>query len=385
MKTVKDFLRQKIGILGGGQLGKMLCQSGSRWGLDMHVLDHDPTFPAGQVNPHFVIGDFNNEEDVFSFGIDKDVITIEIEHVAVSALERLQQEGVAVYPDPSVLRIIQDKGEQKQFFTRHGLPTSPFRLYPDKQAIIEAIANGSELLPFVQKTRTAGYDGRGVAVINAQNELEKLLEGPSIIEDLITMQREVAVIVARDVKGGIRAFPAVEMRFNMDANLVEMLLCPANLTPAQEEEAQALAIEVASIFQTVGLLAVEMFQTPDGHFLVNEVAPRPHNSGHHTIECCDISQYDQHLRAITGLPLGEPILNRPGVMINILGEPGYAGAPIYSGWEACLQIPGVHMHLYGKSETRPYRKMGHVTITSDTLEEAIQKAERVQNTLKVIA
>lgn len=384
-EEVKDFLRQRIGILGGGQLGKMLCQAGSRWGLDLHILDKDRSYPAAQVNPNFTVGDFTNDEDVYAFGLDKDVLTIEIEHVAVEALERLQKKGVNIYPDPAALRIIMDKGTQKLFFNHHELPTSPFRLYKDKAAILNAIQDRLEIFPFVQKTRKAGYDGRGVAIIASEKDIIHLLEGPSVIEDMITMEREIAVIVVRDQEGNIKTFPPVEMSFNPKANLVEMLFCPADLNKEQDAEARALAIRTSEAFQTVGLLAVEMFQMKDGHFLVNEVAPRPHNSGHHTIECCDISQYEIHLRAITGLPLGEPVLHRPGVMINLLGEPDFTGPAIYQGWEECMQIPGVHIHLYGKVETRPFRKMGHVTVTSDSLEDAITKAKIVQTTLKVIA
>ncbi len=381
----RAFNQQQIGILGGGQLGKMLCQAGSRWGLSMHLLDADPSFPAGQVNPRFQTGDFRREEDVYRFGRKMDVVTIEIEHVSIEALERLKKEGIAVYPDPEVLRIIKDKGHQKAFYQEHGLPTAPFVLMDGPDEIRAALLEGRLSLPFVQKSRLAGYDGRGVAVIRTPADLEQLLPGPCVVEDLIHMEREVSVIIVRDTQGRMRTFPAVEMAFHPTANLVEMLFCPAHLTPAQEKEAEELALRVGAAFHTTGLLAVEMFLTDDGRFLVNEVAPRPHNSGHHTIECCETSQYEQHLRAITGLPLGDTRLLRPAVMINLLGEPGFSGKAIYEGWDSCLELPGVHVHLYGKEETRPFRKMGHVTISGDTLEEAMDKARFVQSHLKVIA
>jgi 5-(carboxyamino)imidazole ribonucleotide synthase len=381
---MKDFLRLRIGILGGGQLGKMLCQAGSRWGLDLHILDRSPDFPAGQVNPQFTPGDFRNVEDVLRFGRDKDVLTIEIEDVAVEALEQLQSAGVKVYPDPAVLQTIRDKGLQKIFYRDNGFPTAPFRLFAGKEEIREAVQEKRLHLPFVQKTRTAGYDGRGVAVINKEEDLAKLLDAPSVIEDLIPMLREISVVAARDVHGDVLTFPAVEMAFNPHANLVEELLCPASLSQEEEADARDLALRVCNAYGTVGLLAVEMFQLADGTFMVNEVAPRPHNSGHHTIECCDTSQYEQHLRAICGLPLGDTALRRPGVMLNILGAEGHSGPVRYEGWDQCLSVPGVFIHLYGKSETRPFRKMGHVTVTASTLSEAREKADFVRQTLKAV-
>lgn len=348
-------------------------------------MDVDPTFPAGQVTPLFTCGDFSNADDVYRFGSDKDIVTIEIEHVNVEALDKLVAEGVKVYPSPDILRIIKDKGTQKQFYLDNHIPTSPFTLFEDRISILEALRQGDLKLPFVQKSRTAGYDGKGVAVIRDQADLDKLLEGPCLIEELVVMTSEVSVIVARDVLGQAKAFPCVEMAFNPEANLVEFLFCPARLTPTQEAEAESLAIRVAQSFGVVGLLAVEMFHLPDGTFLVNEVAPRPHNSGHHTIECCFTSQYEQHLRAILGLPLGDTTLQQPGVMINLLGEVGYSGPVHYEGWDTCMRIPGAFFHIYGKSETRPFRKMGHVTATASTLDEAISKAELIQKTLKVIS
>lgn len=382
---MKPFTTQRIGILGGGQLGKMLCQAGSRWGLNLSILDTDPHFPAGQVCPQFTSGSFRNEADVLRFGNGMDVLTIEIEHVSVDALEQLQDRGVKVYPSPEVLRTIQDKGLQKLFYRDHQIPTSEFTLYERSSEIRDAIRSGQLSIPFVQKSRTAGYDGRGVAIIRKVEDLDKLLEGPSLAEDLVPMQKEIAVIVARDIHGQCKAFPSVEMEFHEEANLVEFLACPADLTDRQEKEAEQLAIRVAEAFGSVGLLAVELFLTQDGTFLVNEVAPRPHNSGHHTIECCETSQYEQHLRAITGMPLGSTQLIRPGVMLNLLGEEGFSGPALYRGWEDCIALPGVHVHVYGKAETRPFRKMGHVTVVADTLEEARHRARIVRETLNVIA
>lgn len=362
----------------------MLCQAGSNWGLDLHILDQNRNYPAGQVNPQFVEGDFSNAEDVYSFGRDKDVLTIEIEHVNVDALERLQAEGVEVYPHPATLRIIKDKGLQKQFYIDKQLPTAPFTLFEEKSAVLQALSDGRLAYPFVQKSRIAGYDGRGVAIIRSEEHHNRLLDGPCLIETLIPMRREISIVTARGKNGDITTYPAVEMAFHEEANLVEMLLCPVNWSPNEEMAAAELGRRVAEAFGTVGLLAVEMFELADGSFMVNEVAPRPHNSGHHTIECCHTSQYEQHLRAITGLPLGSTVLHRAGAMVNLLGEPSHSGPAVYQGWDICLREPSVHIHLYGKKETRPFRKMGHVTVTADTVAEARSKAQWVQKTLKVI-
>lgn len=373
-----------LGILGGGQLGKMLIQAGSKWHLSFHVLDPTADCPAADLATTITQGEFRNYQPVMDFAKDIDHLTIEIEDVNVEALEALQAMGKQVNPAPDKLRLIQDKGLQKQFFTAHHIPTSAFRLYDDKAAVLAALANGEMVLPFVQKLRKGGYDGRGVLVVREQADLAELFDAPCLVEELVPIEKELAVIVARNRQGEVVAYPSVEMVFNPKANLVEMLACPAAITQEEERRAEVTAIQVIKALELEGLLAVELFLNKAGEILVNELAPRPHNSGHHTIESCYTSQYEQHLRAISNLPLGSTHLHSPAVMVNLLGEPGHNGPARYEGFEACLTMEGVYIHLYGKAITKPFRKMGHVTIVGRTLAEAKEKARHVQQTLKVI-
>lgn len=375
----------KVGVLGGGQLGKMMAQAASRWDLALWVLDEHRDFPAGPVCRHFVEGNFREYDDVLQFGRQVDVLTIEIESVNIEALFQLQQEGLIIHPRPEALAIIQDKGLQKEFYRDHGLPTSAFSLWPDETSIRKAVGDGRLSLPFVQKVRKGGYDGRGVAVIRTEADMGKLLPGPSVVEDLVPIAKELAVIAARNPSGQVVSFPAVEMVFNPEANLVEWLLCPAQIDPVIEQKAEEIARATIEAFQISGLLAVELFLTPEGEVLVNEVAPRPHNSGHQTIEGCYTSQFEQHLRGILDLPLGSARIKAPSVMVNLLGEPGYEGPVQYAGFEKCIAIEGVFPHIYGKAVTKPYRKMGHVTIVDPDMRRAQEKARVVQQTLKVIA
>ncbi len=376
----------KLGVLGGGQLGKMMAQAASNWHLPLYLMDQSADFPAARVSPFFTEGDFKSYDDVYQFGKDKDVLTIEIEHVNTEALHRLVEEGVKVHPAPDKLDIIKDKGLQKQFYAARGIPTSPFRLYPDASAVRGAVASGTLSLPFVQKSRTAGYDGKGVSVIRNEAALaEKLLPGPCLIEELVDIDKELAVIVARNEDGAIKAFPTVEMAFNPQANLVEFLFCPANISKELEEAAVQLSTEVIEAFGICGLLAVELFLDREGKLLVNEVAPRPHNSGHHTIDSCYTSQFEQHLRGVLNLPLGSTKMKAPSVMVNLLGAAGQTGPVHYEGLADCLEIAGVHLHLYGKSTTKPFRKMGHATVVDESLEAAVEKAREVQRKLQIVA
>lgn len=378
-------LNQKIGILGGGQLGKMLCQAGSILGLDISILEKDRTFPAASVCSSFVCGDITDFDDVMRFGINMDIITIEIENVNTDALEALEELGKKVYPPSSALKIIKDKGKQKMFYEGSDLPSSEFTLYKSREEILTDISKGALSIPFVQKSRTEGYDGRGVQVVRSVSDLDLLFDGATLVEDMVDIEQEIAVIVARNPSGDMIAFPIVEMQFHPLANLVEFLFCPANVPPSKAHEAETLGLKIAEKMGIVGLLAIEMFITKDGSILINEVAPRPHNSGHHTIEACTTSQYEMHLRAILDLPLGSTELIRPAVMVNLLGEPGYVGQALYMDIEKCLSLDGVYPHIYGKKETKPYRKMGHVTIVDKNLIMAIEKARIVQKTLKVIS
>lgn len=364
----------------------MLCQAASNWDFQTHVLDASPDFPAGSVCTTFTTGDFKSYDDVLAFGQDKDILTIEIEHVNTDALLELERQGKAVHPSPRALQIIKDKGLQKQFYAQHHIPTAPFELFDSEQGLIEAVDAGSWPFPFVQKSRTAGYDGRGVAILRDRADFDtKLLPGPCLAEVLAPIQAEIAVIAARNTADEVRCFPAVEMDFHPEANLVEFLLCPARISPLVAAQAECLAEQVIRTFDICGLLAVEMFLLKDGTLWVNEVAPRPHNSGHHTIDTAATSQFQQHLRAICGLPLGDTTQHRPAAMLNVLGEPGHHGPVLYRGAEACLALEGVYLHLYGKRKTSPFRKMGHVTIAADTLDAAVEKAKFVREHLRVEA
>ena len=374
-----------LGILGGGQLGKMLIEAASNWNIQCHVLDPDAECSCAHMAHTFVQGSFKDYDTVYNFGKNLKKITIEIEHVNVEALIQLEKEGKTIYPKPAVLQIIQDKGKQKSFYVTNDLPTAPFTLLSNLQEVLAGIQNGTITYPFVQKSCTAGYDGKGVAVIRNANDLPKLLEGACVIEQLIDFEKELAVIVARDVDGKTTCFPAVEMEFHPVANLVEFLLAPAIISEQAAAKAQKIAEDCITAFGLTGILAVEMFLTKSGEILINEVAPRPHNSGHHTIEANYVSQYEQLLRTIFEIPMGDTTPRDHGVMVNILGEDGYTGEALYEGLKECLAIPGVFVHLYGKKITKPFRKMGHVTIVGKDASAIKATAKLVKEQFKVIA
>ena len=380
--TKKNFAHLKVGVLGGGQLGKMLSVPAANWGLPLYFLDESNDFPAG-ITGTIIPGHFKSYEDVLNFGRQMEVVTIEIEHVNTQALHQLKEEGIIVHPDPVGIDLIKDKGQQKQFYTEKQIPTSPYQLFEDEASIRQAIKDGSLQIPFVQKSRKAGYDGKGVSVIHKEADLTLLMDTPSVVENLVDIQKELAVIVARNERGEMKAFPTVEMVFNPTANLVECLLCPAQVAPNVDKEAQALAIATMEAFGLCGVLAVEMFLTHQGQVMVNEVAPRPHNSGHHTIESCYTSQFEQHLRAILNLPLGETQIIQPAAMINILGTPPHTGTPQYEGLEDIFSTSGAHLHIYGKGTTTPFRKMGHITVVDRDLQLAQHKALQLLNTIRV--
>lgn len=375
----------KLGIISGGQLGKLLALSASNWDIQTYVLDGSVKAPAATICTKFVQGSYLDYEDVLNFGRQVDMITFEIENVNNEALHQLQKEGVKIVPNPEVLHLISDKGTQKLFYAEHELPTSDFQLFDNAVAIRKAIDKGDVVFPFVQKLRRAGYDGRGVQIIKTEEDLGKLFTAPSLTEELVDLKKEISVIVARNEKGETASFPTVEMEFNPVANLVEQLICPANINAMIEKQAMDLAKRIINKLEFVGLLAVEMFLTKDGNLLINEVAPRTHNSGHHTIESNITSQYEQQLRAIFNLPLGKTTLRNPAIMLNLLGEPEHMGSVKYQGFEKCLGMEGVKIHIYGKEETRPFRKMGHVTIIDDSMDGARKKANFVKENLKVIA
>lgn len=370
----------RLGILGGGQLGRMFIQEAANFDVQVHILDESSNGPAGQLATSFTKGDITNYEDVFNFGKSLDLLTVEIENVNIKALFDLEKIGLKVFPQPHVLSTIKDKGTQKEFYRKHNLPTSEFQFLDENTPISEL----EKRIPFVQKLRTGGYDGRGVQLIKNSDDLLNAFTEPSIAEDLIDFDKELSVIVARNERGETAVFPTVECEFN-DANLVEYLFSPADVSEEIEKKAESLAIDVINAFEMVGILAVEMFLTKDGDILVNEVAPRPHNSGHHTIECNITSQFEQHLRSIVNWPLGSTEIEKQGVMLNVLGASGCVGSTIYAGLDELIKIPGVYPHLYGKSTTKPNRKMGHITIAANTMEEAKEKAERVKHIMRVIS
>ncbi len=375
---------KKVGILGGGQLGKMLCQEASKLGVRLNILEKDDSFPAAGVCPDFTYGDFKNYDDVLAFGRQMDIVTVEIEAVNTEALYQLEKEGKEVYPQPHILDLIKDKGTQKSWYADHKLPTSPFELMADADAVRQAVIDGRWSIPFVQKTRKDGYDGQGVKVVRSESDLDSLLDAPCLLESLADIDKEIGVIVARSVSGEVKSFPVVEMEFHPTANLVEFLFSPSNITEEQKEKAKTIAESIATKMEIVGLLAVELFLNKDGSIWINEVAPRPHNSGHQTIEGNITSQYGQHLRAIMDLPLGDTAERGASIMVNILGEDNYRGPVHYEGLSDCLRISGANIHLYGKADTKPFRKMGHATIVDEHLDSAILKARQLKTTLKVI-
>jgi 5-(carboxyamino)imidazole ribonucleotide synthase len=372
----KDF---KLGILGAGQLGRMLIQEAINWNVHIYTLDSDPEAPCSQISHEFVCGSITDYETVLRFGKDKDLITVEIENVNIEALEELERGGVSVFPQPRVLRIIRDKGIQKQFYKDNGIPTADFRLIDSGE-----INQHKDYLPFAQKLRTGGYDGKGVQIIQSLSDFEKAFHAPTVLEKFVDFEKELAVIVARNSNGEVVSYPTVECEFNPQANLVEFLFSPAEISTEIEIQAQRMAVDIIQKLDMVGILAVEFFLMKDGHLLVNEIAPRPHNSGHHTIECNVTSQFEQHLRSILNLPLGATNLIQPGAMINILGEPNSKGTAFYQGMEELLAEPGIYVHIYGKEKVKEFRKMGHFTITAPTISEVKEKAERLKNSIKAI-
>ncbi|MBD1430371.1 5-(carboxyamino)imidazole ribonucleotide synthase [Sphingobacterium litopenaei] len=378
----KDFYGElQLGILGGGQLGRMFIQEAINYNVNVHVLDPDKNAPCRKLCQHFECGSLSDYDTVYNFGKDLDMITIEIEKVNVDALEALEEVGVIVYPQSRVIRLIQDKGLQKQFFKQNDIPTSAFQFISN----IDSLKTANLSIPYVQKLRKDGYDGKGVKMIRTEDDLANAFAEPSIIEEIVDFEKEIAVIVARNDKGEVKTFPMVEMEFNPEANLVEFLISPSTYSFEIQQQAEELAKKIANDLQIVGLLAVEMFLTKTGEILVNELAPRPHNSGHQTIEGNFTSQFAQHMRAIFNLPLGDTSARSNAVMINLLGEEGYEGLAKYEGVEEVLAMDGVYVHLYGKKYTKPFRKMGHVCIVNADRELAISNARKVQEILKVIA
>ena len=370
----------RLGVLGGGQLGRMLIQAANDLNIHIHCLDPDPNAPCSEIAHSFSCGSLTDFNTVLNFGSDKHLITVEIENVNVEALVELEKKGVKVFPQPNVLKLIQDKGLQKEFYLKNNIPTAAFELISSKAELLLKTD-----FPFVHKLRTGGYDGKGVKIISNLSEAEQSFDAPSVIEEKIDFQKELSVLVARNEKGEIKTFPLVECEFNPEANLVEFLFSPADVSPEIELKAKEIASQLIEKLNMVGLLAVELFLTKSNELLVNEIAPRPHNSGHHTIECCSTSQFSQHLRAILNLPLGDTSLIQAGAMINLVGEKEFNGPVIYDGLENLLSIPGVFPHLYGKEISKPFRKMGHITITGKNIDELKAKRDKIKGLIRVIS
>ena len=374
-----------LGILGGGQLGKMLLYETRKFDIKTKVLDPSNEAPCRIACDNFEQGDLMDFETVYNFGKDVDVLTFEIENVNIEALEKLEKEGKTVYPSARTLRSINDKGIQKQFYNDHDIPTAPFKYYETKADLNAAIHQNKITFPFVWKSCTGGYDGKGVQVVHAWQEELGLPDTPCIIEEMIPFKNELAVIVARNPKGEVKTYPVVEMEFHPEANQVEYVICPARIDDRVANKAREIATRVSEKFEHVGLLAVELFQTEDDEILVNEVAPRPHNSGHHTIESSYTNQFEQHLRAILNLPLGKTDNKVNGIMVNLVGAENEMGPVVYQNIETIMAMEGVTPHIYGKKETRPFRKMGHVTIVNENISEARKIAEEVKKSIKVIS
>jgi 5-(carboxyamino)imidazole ribonucleotide synthase len=375
----------KLGILGGGQLGKMLLYNTRKFDIYTCVLEANNDAPCKIACNEFHLGDLMNYDAVYNFGKQVNVLTIEIENVNVDALETLEKEGVKVYPSSKTLRIIQNKATQKLFYKDHNLPTAPFSRFAYTSEIKEAINHGGLNFPFVWKSAQFGYDGQGVKIVKKHQDLEGLPNVECIAEALVPFKNELAVIVARNASGETKAYPVVEMEFHPEANQVEYVICPARISDDVAKKAEAVALKTSEAYNHVGLLAVEMFQTQDDTILINEVAPRPHNSGHQTIEASYTSQFEQHVRAILNLPLGRTDSKVGGVMVNLVGAEGFTGDVVYKNIENIMNMDGVTPHIYGKKQTRPFRKMGHVTIVNEDLNEARRIAEDVKKSIKVIS
>ena len=377
--------QHKVGILGGGQLGKMLLYTTRKFDIHTCVLDPNPEAPCKIACDEFFVGNLMDFDTVFEFGKKVDTLTIEIENVNVEALKALEKEGVNVFPSAETLATIQNKAKQKLFYVDHDLPTAAFTRYAYKDELKRAIEHDVQPLPFVWKSAQFGYDGKGVKIVRSLSDLEELPNVECIAETLVPFKKELAVTVARSPKGEVRAYPVVEMEFHPEANQVEYVLCPARISENITKKAELVALKTAAAFHHVGLLAVELFLTEDDEILINEVAPRPHNSGHQTIEASYTSQFEQHIRAILDLPLGDTKNKVSGVMVNLVGAEGHNGAVVYENIEKILKLDGVTPHIYGKKETRPFRKMGHVTIVHSKIDKARSIAQQVKDTIKVIS
>ena len=375
----------KLGILGGGQLGKMLLFDTRKFDIQTYVLDPNDEAPCKIACNHFYKGDLMDYNTVYQFGKMVDVLTFEIELVNLEALLQLESEGVTIFPSPKTLQQIQNKGKQKDFYVKNGIPTAPHHRFIDLNDLNKSLEKNELEFPFVWKCAQFGYDGNGVKIVRSTIDLINLPDVECIAEEMIPFKNELAVIVVRSVSGEVKTYPVVEMEFHPEANQVEYVICPARIDKKIAKKATDIALKVSEAFNHVGLLAVELFQTQDDEILVNEVAPRPHNSGHYSIEASYTSQFENHIRAILNLPLGNTASKVAGIMVNLVGAEGFSGPVHYKNIEKIMAIDGVTPHIYGKKETRPFRKMGHVTIVNEDMKTARRIAEEVKNSIKIIS
>ena len=375
----------KLGILGGGQLGKMMLSECAKFDIYCIVLDPIKDAPCSNLASEFFVGDLMDYDTVLNFGNKADVITIEIENVNADALEKLESLGKKVYPSSSNIKTIQNKGLQKIFYKENNLPTSDFKIYANLKSIEEDLLENKLNFPFVWKSAQFGYDGKGVKIVENKDQIKELPNLECIVEEKIKIQKELSVIVSRNESNQESTYPIVEMEFNQQSNLVERVICPANIPLSIEETAVQIAINLSRSLNHIGLLAIEMFLTQDNKVLINEVAPRPHNSGHHTIECCHTSQFEQHLRSILNLPLGDTSIKIPGIMLNLVGENKVEGDVAYENMEKVMRFTGVTPHIYGKRKSRLNRKMGHITIVNKNIDDAFEMSKEIKKIIKVTA
>ena len=375
----------KLGILGGGQLGKMLLYDAKRYDLHTKVMDSSQEAPCAKLADEFILGDITDYDDVVSFGNKVDVITVEIEKINTDALLFLEKSGKKVFPSAQTLKVIQNKSVQKDFYKQYNLPSSRFKNYSNIDELKSNFEKDNFKFPFVWKSSRFGYDGKGVKIIKKFDDLNFSYDEECLIEEKISIKKELSVIVARNIDGEMKCFPVVEMEFNDKSNLVEYVMCPANISSDIESRAIEIAMKASEKFNMVGLLAVELFLDVNEKIIINEVAPRPHNSGHHTIECCMTSQFDQHIRSILNLPLGETQVLIPGIMVNLVGENKVEGNVVYQNINDIFEIPGVFIHIYGKKKSRLDRKMGHITIVNEDISKAIEIGKKIKKKIKVIS
>jgi len=370
-----------IGILGGGQLGKMVLDVANKWGLQVYILDSNKNCPSSKLCSKFIQGDLMDFDTVVNFGKMVDILTIEIENVNVEALKFLESNSLEVLPQSKVIEIIQDKSKQKEFYNNNQIPTSSYKIFTGKNELKESVSKGEISLPFIWKASRMGYDGYGVSKISNNKDLEKIDDCHCIVEELISIKKELSVMVASRKSGELINYPVVEMEFNSDSNQVEYILSPAKINNDLKSDAEKLAIQVAEKLQITGILAVEMFLTSENEILVNEVAPRPHNSYHFSIEGSYTSQFEQLLRSILDMPLGSTKIIEAAVMVNLVGEKGSNGPVIYKNFDQIIGLEGVNPHIYGKFETRFNRKMGHVTVINENIDKAKELAKEIKETI----